>query len=132
MNFQRYEYAFNKHGTPKSQFDYALCLLRSPYKSDMQKAALLLTDLLNSDKSNKRDYLFHLAVVHTRLNNYIDAEGYVDKIYKTEPNNSQVSTLRSVIAEKKKSQAISDIATLSVCSAIAGIAIFVMRGFFKT
>lgn len=98
----------------------------------MQKAALLLTELLNSDKNNERDYLFHLAVVHTRLNNYIEAEGYVDKLFKTEPNNAQVSTLRSVIAGRKKSQAISDVAALSVFSAIAGIAIFVMRGFFKT
>lgn len=128
---QKYEYTFNKTGSPKSKFDYALCLLRSPYKSDMQKASLLLNELLSSDEQNERDYLFHLSVVHTRLHEYVEAERYAERLYNTEPNNAQVATLRSVILEKRNSQAISDVATLSVVSVIAGIAIFLLRGVFK-
>lgn len=97
----------------------------------MQKSCILLNELLVEDEDNDRDYLFHLAVVHTRLNEYAEAEKYVERIHRTEPNNAQVSTLRAVIQEKKNSQAISDVATLSVVSAIAGIAFFLLRGIFK-
>lgn len=160
-SLQKYEYTFNKTGSPKSKFDYALCLLRSPYKADMQKASLLLNELLSTDEQNERDYLFHLSVVHTRLHEYVEAERYcirvktlyvvflciliqspcvpsllspdryANRLYQTEPNNAQVATLKSVILEKRNSQAISDVATLSVVSVIAGIAIFLLRGVFR-
>lgn len=97
----------------------------------MKKASLLLHELLDTDKCNERDYLYHLAVVHTRLTEYNEAQHYVDRLHQTEPNNAQVATLRSVIGERKRGQAISDVATLSLFSAMAGIAIFVVRGIFK-
>lgn len=97
----------------------------------MQKASLLLNELLTSDEHNERDYLFHLAVVHTRLNDFEEAGKYADVLFRAEPNNSQVSTLRSVIFEKKTSQTISDVATLSFVSLIGAITIFILRGVFK-
>lgn len=129
---QRYEYAFNKSGNTKTKFDYALCLLRSPYKADMAKAVLLLTELRQeNEQQNDRDYLFHLAVVHTRLNEYSEAEKFADILYRMEPNNSQVTTLRSVIAQRKNNQTVSDVAALSVFSAIVGIAFFIFRGMIR-
>lgn len=129
---QRYEYAFNKSGNTKTKFDYALCLLRSPYKADMAKAVLLLTELRQeNEQQNDRDYLFHLAVVHTRLNEYSEAEKFAEILYRMEPNNSQVTTLRSVIAQRKNNQTVSDVAALSVFSAIVGIAFFIFRGMIR-
>ena len=130
--FQKYEYTYNKTQTPKSKFDYALCLIRSPYKADMQKSSILLNELLATDEHNERDYLFHLAVVHTRLKEYLEAERYVRLLHTAEPNNSQVAQLMSVIKEKRTSQTVSDVAALSVFSAIVGMAIFVLRGALKS
>lgn len=100
----------------------------------MQKAAILLNELLVDveDSTFERDYLYHLAVVHTRLQDYEEAQLFVEKLYQTEPNNGQVKTLRSVIMQRKTNQTISDVAAFSVFSAIAGIAFFVLRGVFKS
>lgn len=98
----------------------------------MAKAVLLLTELRQeNEQQNDRDYLFHLAVVHTRLNEYSEAEKFADILYRMEPNNSQVTTLRSVIAQRKNNQTVSDVAALSVFSAIVGIAFFIFRGMIR-
>lgn len=125
---QRYEIAFHQNKTTKSKFNYALCLLRSAYKSDMQRAVILLNELLVQDKgASDRDYLFHLAVVHTRLKQFEDANGYVENLLRREPNNSQVKTLELVIRQKKFNQAVSDVLTLTVISSIIGLAIWYFR-----
>merc|ERR1712032_1802551 len=49
----------------ESQFEYAWCLVRSRYPADIRKGIILLEDLFqNRDNSNKRDYLYYLAIKH--------------------------------------------------------------------
>jgi len=52
----------------ESQFEYAWCLVRSRYPADIRKGIILLEDLFqNRDNSNKRDYLYYLAIGNTKL-----------------------------------------------------------------
>merc|ERR1712107_566257 len=61
-----------------AQFDYAWCLVRSKYPSDIRKGILLLEDLYtNRDESGKRDYLYYLAIGNARLKEYQTALKFV-------------------------------------------------------
>lgn len=80
----------------EAQFEYAWCLVRSKYPADIRKGIILLEDLFqvafprcdnilmllsnvgacdephqiffqNRDNSNKRDYLYYLAIGNTKL-----------------------------------------------------------------
>ena len=76
----------------EAQFEYAWCLVRSKYPADIRKGIILLEDLFqvafprcdnilmllgardephqiffqNRDNSNKRDYLYYLAIGNTK------------------------------------------------------------------
>ena len=53
----------------KAQFEYAWCLVRSKRTGDIRRGNVLLEELFkrSQDETAKRDYLFYLAVGHTRL-----------------------------------------------------------------
>lgn len=53
--------------TPKSQFEYAWCLVRSKYSADIRKGILLLEDLYSNYDDEKRDCLYYLAIGSARL-----------------------------------------------------------------
>merc|ERR1712032_534157 len=62
----------------ESQFEYAWCLVRSRYPADIRKGIILLEDLFqNRDNTNKRDYLYYLAIGNTKLKEYATALKYV-------------------------------------------------------
>lgn len=109
-----------KAETFKTQFDYALCLIRSPYPADMLKGANLLVDLMARDPQRQRDYIFYLAVVHTRLTQYEQASLFADKLLLIEPNNPQIIGLRKVIHQRWKAEIASDVVTVGGTALILG------------
>ncbi|XP_012944417.1 mitochondrial fission 1 protein [Aplysia californica] len=98
------EQARRGHISEKTQFDYAWCLIRSRYVSDMHKGIALLEDLMRiaKDDLSQRDYLFYIAVGFVRIKEYERALKYTEAIRKIEPNNRQAQQLDGYIKAKMK------------------------------
>uniref|UniRef100_A0A0B7ALS2 Mitochondrial fission 1 protein n=1 Tax=Arion vulgaris TaxID=1028688 RepID=A0A0B7ALS2_9EUPU len=87
----------------KTQFDYAYCLIRSRYVSDMRKGIALLEDLLRNPKEDvvgQKDYLLYIAVGFVRLKEYEKALKYTDAICKIDPSNRQAHQLEKYIKSR--------------------------------
>jgi len=85
----------------ESQFEYAWCLVRSRYPADIRKGIILLEDLFqNRDNSNKRDYLYYLAIGNTKLKEYATALKYVRALLQVEPGNRQAQELEALVSKK--------------------------------
>lgn len=99
---QKYHEELN-HGkvSATSQFEYAWCLVRSRYPADIRKGIILLEDLFqNRDESNKRDYLYYLAIGNTKLKEYATALKYVRALLQVEPGNRQAQELESIVSKR--------------------------------
>ncbi|BFZ06148.1 hypothetical protein BsWGS_09186 [Bradybaena similaris] len=92
------------HVSEKTQFDYAWCLVRSRYTSDIHRGIALIEDLLKhvKDDLSQRDYLFYIAVGFVRLKEYEKALKYTDAICKIEHNNRQAVQLERYIKSRMK------------------------------
>ena len=92
-----------QHGkvSATSQFEYAWCLVRSRYPADIRKGIILLEDLFqNRDETNKRDYLYYLAIGNTKLKEYATALKYVRAVLQVEPGNRQAQELEAIVTKK--------------------------------
>lgn len=73
LEFQKYEQVYNeqlKKGpvTPKAQFEYAWCLVRSKFSADIRKGIIFLEELYqNGNAEGRRDYLYYLAIGNARI-----------------------------------------------------------------
>ena len=99
-----------------SQFEYSWCLVRSRYPADIRKGIILLEDLFqvsvvsnyclylnltqNRDESNKRDYLYYLAIGNTKLKEYATALKYIRALLQVEPGNRQAQELEVIVTKK--------------------------------
>ncbi|KAF5273571.1 hypothetical protein FQR65_LT04569 [Abscondita terminalis] len=95
-----HEQLYNKEVTPKAQFEYAWCLVRSKYPADIKKGIFLLQELYRSHEEGQRDYLYYLAIGNARIKQYSKALSYVRSFLSIEPGNSQVIALESTIKKK--------------------------------
>ena len=84
-----------------TQFQYALCLVRSGNSNNIQNAFQLFKKMFDAstDEDFRRDTLYYMAVAEAKLKNYEPALKYLDTILKVQPNNDQVKEL---IAEVNK------------------------------
>ncbi|KAK2141716.1 hypothetical protein LSH36_1053g00029 [Paralvinella palmiformis] len=105
----------------KAQFEYAWCLVRCRSPQDLRKGTVLLEDLFHrvGDDHAKRDYLFYLAVGHTRLKEYEKALKYTEAILKVEPKNHQAAQLREHIKKKMKIDGLVGMAIVGGAAAVA-------------
>ena len=84
-----------------SQFEYSWCLVRSRYPADIRKGIILLEDLFqNRDETNKRDYLYYLAIGNTKLKEYATALKYIRALLQVEPGNRQAQELEVIVTKK--------------------------------
>jgi len=85
----------------EAQFEYSWCLVRSRYPADVRKGIILLEDLFqNRDNSNKRDYLYYLAIGNTKLKEYATALKYIRALLQVEPGNRQAQELESLVTKR--------------------------------
>lgn len=106
--------------TPKSQFEYAWCLVRSKYSADIRKGILLLEDLYSNYDDEKRDCLYYLAIGSARLKEYSKALSYVRAFLHIEPGNVQVQQLEKVIKKRMEKEGLMGMAVAT--GVIIGIA----------
>ena len=87
--------------TPQVQFEYAWCLVRSDESSDVRKGVVLLEDLYTKgSEEEKRDYIYYLALGHTKLKDYQKAKKFIDAILYKEPNNGQALELKALVDDR--------------------------------
>ncbi|RZC34415.1 mitochondrial fission 1 protein [Asbolus verrucosus] len=99
-----HEQLYKNDVTPKAQFEYAWCLVRSKYSSDIQKGIILLEDLYKTHEEGQRDYLYYLAIGTARLKEYTKALNYVRSFLLIEPGNQQVISLQQTIKKKMEKE----------------------------
>lgn len=114
-DLQKFEKIFHEelhqgNVTHKTQFEYAWCLVRSRYSTDMKKGILLLKELFNSHPEGKRDYLFYLAIGNARIKEYNKALHFVKQFLEIEPTNQQVLDLQNKIEKKMQHEGIKGMA----------------------
>lgn len=107
--------------THRAQFEYAWCLVRSNYNTDIQKGILLLEDLATRHAEGKRDYIYYLAIGNCKLKNYSLALKYCKAFLQLEPNNQQVASLEEYIKKKLEKESL-------MGAAIAGGAVLAIGG----
>ncbi|KAB0796373.1 hypothetical protein PPYR_08396 [Photinus pyralis] len=95
-----HEQLYKQDVTPKAQFEYAWCLVRSKYPADIKKGIFLLQELFRTHEEGQRDYLYYLAIGNARIKQYTEALKYVRSFLNIEPGNSQVIALETTIKAK--------------------------------
>jgi len=82
-----------RRGSPSTiaVFNYAHGLIKSS-KEDVNTGIFLLEGLLRRDNEGipKRDYVYYLAIAHTRLKEYDRALEYINVLLSAEEDNRQV------------------------------------------
>ncbi|XP_058455981.1 mitochondrial fission 1 protein [Malaya genurostris] len=106
--------------THTTQFEYAWCLVRSNYRSDMKSGITLLEDLCTKNSEGKRDYIYYLAIAFTRLNEYQTAMKYVQAFLEIEPNNQQVISLEEYLKKKINIEGLKGVAMASGAALVLG------------
>nr|QBH73481.1 hypothetical protein [Aphelinus abdominalis] len=127
-DLKKFETAYNEQllsGTvdQKVQFQYAWCLVRSRYPSDIRKGIMLLEDLsCKNGDSERRDCLYYLAIGNARLKEYTEALKFVRSFLMIEPGNVQVQRLEVLIKKKMDREGLKGMALAGgVIVGIAGV-----------
>ncbi|GFS94616.1 mitochondrial fission 1 protein [Nephila pilipes] len=109
--------------TAREQFDYAWCLIRSKYPADIRRGVVLLEDLfLSGDATAKRDYMYYLAIGHTKLKDYNRALKLLSKFLSIEPTNRQAQELQRYVKEKMRKEGLLGMAIVGGAAlAIGGV-----------
>jgi len=87
--------------THTTQFEYAWCLIRSKYPTDVKRGIFLLEDLSKSgSESGRRDCIYYLAIGNAKIKEYSKALGYTKVLLQVEPGNRQVQVLKQAIEKR--------------------------------
>ncbi|XP_042912908.1 mitochondrial fission 1 protein [Parasteatoda tepidariorum] len=107
--------------TTREQFDYAWCLIRSKYAADIRRGVVLLEDLFQSgDALQKRDYMYYLAIGHTKLKDYNRALQLLSKFLSVEPTNRQAQTLQKYVKDKMQTEGLWGMAIVGGAALVIG------------
>lgn len=105
-----------------ARFQYAHALLRSIHSQDVKHGISILEKLYyEGNVEARRDYLYYIAIGHTKLKSYDLALDCVEQFLQFEPENRQAKQLRSYIKEKLTKDGL-------VGMAIAGGAVLALGG----
>ncbi|XP_037031336.1 mitochondrial fission 1 protein-like [Bradysia coprophila] len=91
--------------TNQATFDYAVCLIKSRYASDINRGLLLMEDLTLSHPQGNREYLYFLAIGYARLKDYTLAIDLLKASLKVEPESSEVTAFKEFLEYKMKKDA---------------------------
>lgn len=125
--FQQFENTYHEHlyrneVTPKVQFEYAWCLVRSKYPADIKKGILFLEELYKTHEEGQRDYLYYLAIGNARMKEYSKALKYVRSFLTIEPGNQQVLQLETLIKKRMDKEGLIGMAVAGgICVAMGAI-----------
>jgi fission 1 protein len=117
-----------RRGLPSAlaAFTYAHCLIRSN-QEDVKTGILILEGLLKRQTEDipKRDYVYYLAIAHTRIKEYDRALSYVELLISAESHNRQAADLKNLIQSRMQKDGFLGLAILGLgggAAIIAGLA----------
>jgi len=101
-------------------FTYAHALIRS-HNEDVKIGITILEGLLKRDTEDipKRDYVYYLAVAHTRIKEYDRALAYIDLLLNAESHNRQAIELKSAIEKRMKKDGLLGLVVLGLGGGVA-------------
>ncbi|VDK53796.1 unnamed protein product [Anisakis simplex] len=109
MRFAKVYIDQTTRGSPSAMvvFSYAHALIKSN-KEDVKRGIQLLEDLMRRDTEDvsKRDYIYYLAIAHTRLKQYDRALAYIDILLSAESHNRQAIELKQLIQKRMRNDGI--------------------------
>ena len=90
--------------TENEQFQFALNLIRSKHRNQIQEGLNLFQALFTRTKEEdiKRDALYYMAIAQTKLSNYEQALKFCQTILNVQPTNEQVRDLYIEINRRMK------------------------------
>uniref|UniRef100_A0A914HWY6 Mitochondrial fission 1 protein n=2 Tax=Globodera TaxID=31242 RepID=A0A914HWY6_GLORO len=95
----------SRRGSPSAMavFNYAHALIKSA-KDDVNTGIFLLEGLLKRSEEDipKRDYVYYLAIAHTRIKEYDRALEYINLLLSAESDNHQALDLKELIERRMK------------------------------
>uniref|UniRef100_A0A914DSW2 Mitochondrial fission 1 protein n=1 Tax=Acrobeloides nanus TaxID=290746 RepID=A0A914DSW2_9BILA len=134
VKFQRTYEDQSRRGNPSAVavFNYAHALIKST-KEDVKTGIFLLEGLLKRSEEDipKRDYVYYLAIAHTRLKEYDRALDYINLLLSVETHNRQAAELKALIEKRMKRDGIVGLAVLGLGGVGAVVAGFVAAAFLS-
>ena len=110
--------------SPTTKFEYAWCLVRSPYSDDWKKGCQYLEELYEKgDVDARRDYLYYMAFAQFKLKNYDTALKYCDAMLSAQPTNHQVKDLKKHIEKQLKKEGLIGMAAIGGIGLVFGAAV---------
>jgi len=107
--------------THTTQFEYAWCLIRSKYPTDVKRGIFLLEDLSKSgNESGRRDCIYYLAIGNAKIKEYSKALGYTKVLLQVEPGNRQVQVLKQAIEKRMEREGLKGMAIISGAVLVLG------------
>ncbi|XP_053672849.1 mitochondrial fission 1 protein [Anopheles nili] len=103
-----------------TQFEYAYCMVRSDFASDMKRGLVLLEDLYVRHPEGRRDYLYYMAMGYTRLQEYSEALKHTQAFLEIEPNNQQVRALEEFIKKRMDVEGLKGVAKATGAALVVG------------
>lgn len=104
----------------QARFSYAYALIKSRHKADKKRGIQLLESLFQADQSSRRDYLYYVAIGHTRLGNYPQALDCVNNFLRHEPDNHQAKQLQAEIERRLRNEGFAGMAIAGGAALIIG------------
>lgn len=109
----------------ETEFEYAMCLIRSRYKQDWEVGLKLLMDLYRSKTELKtelkRDYIYFIAFTHCKLENYDEAIRCCKAFLTVEPLNRQMKNMLKFAEEAKKKKQLAGAAVVGGGALVLGL-----------
>ncbi|EAA14436.4 AGAP009852-PA, partial [Anopheles gambiae str. PEST] len=111
---EKFEKKYNeelKNGavSTNTQFEYAYCM-----------GLVLLEDLFVKHPEGRRDYLYYMAIGHTRLKEYSEALKHAQAFLEIEPNNQQVIALEELIKKRMDIEGLKGVAKATGAALVVG------------
>jgi mitochondrial fission 1 protein len=85
-----------------------------------KKGITLFEDLCDRYPSGKRDYIYYIALGHTKLKQYGIAHKYVKSFLELEPNNTQVIALEDFIKKQIEKEGLIGVAVAGGAALVLG------------
>ena len=113
------------HSNDNIKFEYAWCLVRSPYSTDWKDGYTLLKELYHNtkDEQMKRDCLYYMAIAQYKLKEYDEALKYCDGILKVQPQNHQTKMLKEHIKKTIHKRGLAGMAVVGGASLVFGLGV---------
>jgi fission 1 protein len=99
---REYKEECRQHGSGgATKFPYAVLLIRSNNRQQVERGVRLLGELLREESDDGgRATMYYLALAYFRLGDYVAARKYAEALLQVEPHNRQARALKALLDEQ--------------------------------